>query len=67
MRCNTLCRGLAEDLEVIGLKPGPFANSRQHSRSDFLGVVKSEDVVGPAFTAQDTMGSGVASDGPADS
>jgi hypothetical protein len=42
-------------LKVIGLKTGVPGNPSQHSRSDLITVVETENVIGPVCPFEDSV------------
>jgi hypothetical protein len=44
-------------LQVFWFQSGPLGNSREHARTDFVAIVKREDIVWPIWAGEDTVGS----------
>src|SRR5262249_38390114 len=53
-------------LQVFRIEPRPFCNSRKHSRTNLLIIMKRKHKIGPASTGECTMRAGLALDDPAD-
>jgi hypothetical protein len=55
-------------LQIFWSKAGMPGNSRQHSRTDLLAIMESEDVIGPICALKDSMRTAAVSfDRPTDS
>ena len=65
MSCGLLPRS-ATELQIVGTQASPFRDTRQHSGTDFLPVVKCKDVIGPIGTHQNTVRAGLPLEGPSD-
>jgi hypothetical protein len=58
---------LASPSQVVRRQTGALRDSRKHSRTDFLAVVKCEDHIGPPRAGQRLVGTGLPLERPANS
>jgi len=51
--------------EIFGTEAGALRDSRQHAGADFFAIVECEDNIGPTFSGQCAVGSGLSLELPA--
>ena len=64
---RVVCLGTVGESKVVRSKARMFGDTCEHFRTDFISVMKCEDHIGPTWTSENSVRTGLAFNSPADS